>query len=68
MIAYTRDEIISASEMARGISTILNDLKTKKKERYVISRNNKIEAVMLSIETYEYMKEALNSIEKTNEH
>ena len=42
MIAYTRDEIISASEMARGISTILNDLKTKKKERYVISRNNRL--------------------------
>ncbi|QOP43763.1 type II toxin-antitoxin system Phd/YefM family antitoxin [Sulfurimonas sediminis] len=63
MIAYTRDEIISASEMARGFATVLSDLKNEVKERFVISKNNKLEAVVLPIEEYERMQEALDLME-----
>ncbi len=50
MIAYTRDEIISVSDMARGSSGVLNDLISYTKDRFVISKNNKLEAVVLPIE------------------
>ncbi|MEA1983516.1 MAG: type II toxin-antitoxin system Phd/YefM family antitoxin [Campylobacterota bacterium] len=63
MIAYTRDEIISASEMARGFSGVLNDLISYSKDRFVISKNNKLEAVVLPIEEYERMQEALDYME-----
>ena len=63
MIAYTRDEIISASEIARGFSSVLNDLINHTKDRFAISRNNKLEAVVLPIEEYERMQEALDYME-----
>ena len=63
MISYTRDEIISASEMARGFSSVLNDLINDVKDRFVISKNNKLEAVILPIEEYERMQEALDYME-----
>ncbi|MDQ7085448.1 MAG: prevent-host-death protein [Sulfurovum sp.] len=50
MVAYRRDEIISASEMARGFSSVLNELIQYTKERFVISKNNKLEAVIVPIE------------------
>ncbi len=45
-----KDEIISASDMARGFSGVLNDLISYTKDRFVISKNNKLEAVVLPIE------------------
>ena len=63
MITYARDEIISASEVARGFSTILKELVNETKERFAISKNNKIEAVIVPIEEYERMKEALDMAE-----
>ncbi len=63
MIAYTRDEIISVSDMARGSSGVLNDLISYTKDRFVISKNNKLETVVLPIEAYECMQEALDYME-----
>ncbi|MEA2100250.1 MAG: type II toxin-antitoxin system Phd/YefM family antitoxin [Campylobacterota bacterium] len=63
MVAYTRDEIISASDVARGFSSVLNDLIDHTKERFAISKNNKLEAIILPIEEYERMKEALEMME-----
>ncbi|MFK5976959.1 MAG: type II toxin-antitoxin system Phd/YefM family antitoxin [Sulfurovum sp.] len=63
MVAYGRDEIISASDMARGFSAVLNDLIKHTKERFAISKNNKLEAVIVPIDEYERMKEALEMME-----
>ena len=63
MVAYTRDEIISASEVARGFSAVLNDLINGTKERFAISKNNKLEAVVIPIDEYERMQEALEMAE-----
>ena len=63
MVAYRRDEIISASEIARGFSGVLNELIQHSKERFAISKNNKLEAVILPIEEYERMKEAMEMME-----
>ena len=63
MVTYSRDEIISASEIARGFSTVLKDLMNHTKERFAISKNNKLEAVVLPIEEYERLQEAYDLME-----
>jgi len=63
MVAYRRDEIISASDIARGFSGVLNDLIAHTKERFAISKNNKLEAVIVPIDEYERMQEALAMME-----
>ena len=63
MVTYSRDEIISASEIARSFSTVLKDLMTQTKERFAISKNNKLEAVVLPIEEYERLREAYDLME-----
>ena len=63
MVTYSRDEIISASEVARGFSTVLKDLMNHTKERLAISKNNKLEAVVLAIDEYERLQEAYDLME-----
>jgi len=58
MVAYTRDEIISATDLARNVSSTLNSIVTHAKEKIAISKNNKLEAVIIDIEEYERLKEA----------
>lgn len=64
MIAYKRDEIISASDMARGFSNILNSIINKSKDKLAISKNNKLEAVILDIEEYERLQAAYDLLEQ----
>ncbi len=61
MVAYARDEIISATDLARNVSGTINSVKTK--EKVAISKNNKLEAVLLDIEEYERLKEAYELME-----
>ena len=63
MVTYARDEIIAASDVARGFSKILKDLTSYTKEKVAISKNNKLEAVIVPIEEYERMQEALDMAE-----
>jgi len=50
VITYPREEIISSSKTAKILGLVLSNLKTGKLSRAVISRNNKLEAVILPIE------------------
>jgi len=68
MVAYRRDEIISASDVARGFSAVLNDLIKNSKDKFAISKNNKLEAVLLPIDEYERMKEVMDVIEHIEIH
>jgi len=63
MVAYTRDEIISVSDLARNLSTSLSSLLDYTREKLAISRNNKLEAVIIPIEEYERMREAYEEME-----
>ena len=63
MIAYSRDEIVSASDVARNFSSLLKDIMLDTKERFVIAKNNKLEAVVLSIEQYEKLQESYEIME-----
>jgi len=63
MVTYARDEIVSASDVARSFSKILKDLTSYTKDKVAISKNNKLEAVIVPIEEYERMQEALDMAE-----
>lgn len=63
MIAYTRDEIISATDLARNVSSTLSSIVTHTKEKIAIAKNNKLEAVIIDIEEYERLKEAYDIME-----
>jgi len=56
MIAYARDEIIPATEIARNFSSVFKSLINGAKERIAIAKNNKLELVVLPIEEYERLK------------
>jgi PHD/YefM family antitoxin component YafN of YafNO toxin-antitoxin module len=64
MVTYKRDEIISASEVARGFSNILNSIINRTKDKLAISKNNKIEAVILDIEEYERLQRVYDMFEQ----
>ena len=59
MISYSRSEIISSSRTAKNLGQILKNLKTGTLERAIISRNNELEAVLLSIDVYEKIMETV---------
>jgi len=63
MIAYTRDEIISATDLARNVSATLSSIVKHTKEKIAISKNNKLEAVIIDIEEYERLKESYELME-----
>ena len=63
MISYSRNEIISASNIVRGFSSTLTNIINNKQKRIAISKNNKLEAVLINIEEYEKLKEASDILE-----
>ena len=61
-VAYKKDEILSASRVARSFGQVLADLSGKRR-RVVVVKNNHLEAIILPIEDYETMAEALAILE-----
>jgi PHD/YefM family antitoxin component YafN of YafNO toxin-antitoxin module len=62
-VAYKKEEIVSASRVARSFGKVLADLKEHRKRRIAIAKNNELEAVILPIQEYESMAEALALLE-----
>ena len=58
--AYRREEIVSSSKASKQLGEVLND--AKRKGRVVLSRNNRLEAVILPIEEYEGIVEDLEHL------
>jgi len=63
MVAYRRDEIISITDLSRNLSTALNSIIDYSKEKLAISKNNKLQAVIIPIEEYERMVELYEEME-----
>jgi len=63
MITYARNEIFSATEAAKRFGAILEKFQKKSLARAVVSKNNRIEAVILPVEAYEEMQEIYEWIE-----
>jgi prevent-host-death family protein len=58
--AYRREEIVSSSKASKQLGEVLNEV--KRKGRMVLSRNNRLEAVILPIEEYEGIVEDLEHL------
>jgi prevent-host-death family protein len=62
-MTFTKDEIMTATDMVRNFSAVLSSV-SKEKKRVVVVKNNRFEAVMISVESYEKMNEAVMILEK----
>ncbi|CAG9468328.1 type II toxin-antitoxin system Phd/YefM family antitoxin [Campylobacter upsaliensis] len=63
MMLCKQDEIYTATEVVRNFSPILEKLKADPSGKIVILKNNKFEAVMLSVKEYERLEEAVKLLE-----
>ncbi|WP_442867895.1 MULTISPECIES: prevent-host-death protein [unclassified Campylobacter] len=59
MFMLNKDEIYTATEMARNFSSILKKLNSQEIKKAMIVKNNKFEAVMLSMSEYERLEKAV---------
>ena len=62
-VAYKKEEILSASRVARSFGRVLTALKGQKHRRVVVLKNNHVEAVIVPVDDYEKMAEALALLE-----
>src|SRR5574344_37252 len=56
MVSYTQNELLSITDFTKQISKILTDVKERSLEKVGILKNNRLEAVVISIEEYEKFK------------
>ena len=56
MVAYASNELIPSSEFAKKFGSYLAQIKSSAVEKIAILKNNNIEAVLLSKDEYEEMK------------
>ena len=63
-MTYAKNEMMTATDMVRNFSSVLGGLPKSKNKRVVIVKNNRFEAVMITIEEYEKMSEAVTILEK----
>lgn len=55
---------MTATDIVRNFSAALNSVSTKEKDKIVIVKNNRLEAVLISVEEYEKMREAVDILQK----
>ncbi len=63
MLAYTKNEMVSSTEVVRNFSALLDSLKTKKRNKIAIMRKNNLEAILLSLEEYERLQAGIDHME-----
>ena len=66
MVSYTQNELLSITDFTKSISKILGDIKEHTVEKVGVLKNNKLEAVVISTQEYERLKELeelMNNIE-----
>ncbi len=62
-MTFDKDEIMTATDMVRNFSAVLSRV-SKEKKKVVVVKNNRFEAVMISVEAYEKMSEAVTILER----
>ncbi|PKZ28964.1 prevent-host-death protein [Campylobacter ureolyticus] len=59
MPSFKQDEIYTATEVVRNFSAVLSKVSDGELKKAVIVKNNKFEAVMLSLKEYERLERAV---------
>ena len=67
MVSYSKNELLSITDFTKSISKILGDIKERTIEKVGVLKNNKLEAVVISTDEYERLKE-LEELINTIEH
>lgn len=68
MLSFKQDEIYTATEVVRNFSPIMEKLKKSESGKIVILKNNKFEAVMLSMKEFERLQNAMQLLENIYEN
>jgi PHD/YefM family antitoxin component YafN of YafNO toxin-antitoxin module len=68
MLAYKKTELMSATEIVRNFSSVLDSIKKHEKNKIAVLRKNKLEAIILSVDEYERIYEILELFEHTQIH
>ena len=63
MVAYTQNELVSATEISKQFGEYISRVKNGIVEKIGVLKNNKLNAVILSVDEYEKMSEAMELIE-----
>ncbi|HEF5408393.1 TPA: type II toxin-antitoxin system Phd/YefM family antitoxin [Campylobacter jejuni] len=63
MLSFKQDEIYTATEVVRNFSPIMEKLKKSENGKIVILKNNKFEAVILSMKEFERLQNAMQLLE-----
>ncbi|EAH8867834.1 type II toxin-antitoxin system Phd/YefM family antitoxin [Campylobacter jejuni] len=63
MLSFKQDEIYTATEVVRNFSPIMEKLKKSESGKIVILKNNKFEAVLLSMKEFERLQNAMQLLE-----
>ena len=64
MIAYRRDEMVSVTDLLKSLRQTLDKISHRSVEKIAVMKNNRPEAVMLSVEEYERIKELADMAER----
>ena len=64
MVSFSTKEIFTATDVVRSFSSILTKITKKEMGRAVIVKNNRFEAVLLHIDEYERLNEAVEKIKE----
>ncbi|EAJ4084489.1 type II toxin-antitoxin system Phd/YefM family antitoxin, partial [Campylobacter coli] len=60
---FKQDEIYTATEVVRNFSPLIEKLKKSESGKMVILKNNKFEAVLLSMKEFERLQNAMQLLE-----
>lgn len=63
MVAYTQNELVSATEISKQFGEYISKVKNGLVDKIGVLKNNKLNAVILSVEEYERMSEAIDLLE-----
>ncbi|EAI0989037.1 type II toxin-antitoxin system Phd/YefM family antitoxin [Campylobacter coli] len=63
MLSFKQNEIYTATEVVRNFSPLIEKLKKSESGKMVILKNNKFEAVLLSMKEFERLQNAMQLLE-----
>jgi prevent-host-death family protein len=63
MVSYTQNELVSATEISKQFGEYISKVKNGLVDKIGVLKNNKLNAVILSVEEYERMSEAMDLLE-----
>jgi PHD/YefM family antitoxin component YafN of YafNO toxin-antitoxin module len=64
MVAYRQNELVSATELSKQFGEYISKVKDGLLEKIGILKNNKLNAIILSVDEYERMVIAINRLEE----